>query len=201
MSTISSDWKSITPAGATAAIRNSIAVASIGTRSSAFTFGAIRPVSTMAVEGDLASAEKEFIDIAEMTQLRPGIRASAFGERVSKVSFAADVRPSMDSRRTTTTSRAFRSSLASSFVPPLPSPTLPTQDDNGDMSPTQTKGAFSLTAEDINVRVEGDNAAQSLSNMDEVWPSLSSEYICIRFSLDVYPLHSDAHWRRAGRRR
>ena len=171
MSTISTDWKSITPAGATAAIRNSIAVASTGNRSSAFTFGAIRPVSTMAVEGDSASAEKQSID---MSQLRPGIRASAFGERVSRVSFAADVRPSMESRRTTTTSRAFRSSRASSFVPPLPIPALPTQD-TGDMSPTQTKGALSLTVEDIQARIEGDDTAESHSNMEDVWPSLSSE--------------------------
>lgn len=177
MSTISSDWKSITAAGATAAIRNSMAVASTGNRSSAFTFGGIRPVSTMAVEGDSASAEKQSIDIAQMSQLRPGIRTSAFGERISRVSFAADVRPSMDSRRTTTTSRAFRSSRASSFVPPLPSPSFPTQKETGDISPTQTKGAFSLTAEDIRAHIEGDSAVESLSNMDEVWPSLSSECI------------------------
>ncbi|KAH0835454.1 hypothetical protein J3R83DRAFT_9088 [Lanmaoa asiatica] len=174
MSTISSDWKSITPAGATAAIRNSIAVASTGNRSSAFTFGTIRPVSTMAVEGDSLSVEKQSIDISQMSQLRPGIRASAFGERVSRVSFAADVRPSMDSRRTTTTSRVFRTSRASSFIPPVPIPTIPIQNDNtGDMSPTQTKGALSLTPEDIKARMERDDAAESLSNMDEVWPSLS----------------------------
>lgn len=173
MSTISSDWKSITTAGATAAIRNSIAVGSIGNRSSAFTFGAIRPASTMVVESESAVAEKESIDIS---QLRPGIRASAFGERVSRVSFAADVRPSMESRRTTTTSRAFRSSRASSFIPPLPIP-FPVQHDTGDMSPTQTMGAFSLTPEDIKARMEGDDTMDSHANMDEVWPSLSSECI------------------------
>jgi hypothetical protein len=174
MSTISTDWKSITAAGATAAIRNSMAVGSIGNRSSGFTFGAIRPSSTMAVEGDSASIEKESIDISQMNQLRPGIRASAFGERVSRVSFATDVRPSMDSRRTTTTSRVFRSSLASSFIPPLPIPAFPIQNNTGDISPTQTKGALSLTPEDINARMEGDDTAESHSNMDEVWPSLSS---------------------------
>lgn len=173
MSTISSDWKSITTAGATAAIRNSIAVGSTGNRSSAFTFGAIRPASTMVVESESAVAEKESIDIS---QLRPGIRASAFGERVSRVSFAADVRPSMESRRTTTTSRAFRSSRASSFIPPLPIP-FPVQHDTGDMSPTQTMGAFSLTPEDIKARMEGDDTMDSHANMDEVWPSLSSECI------------------------
>jgi hypothetical protein len=170
MSTISSDWKSITTAGATAAIRNSIAVGSIGNRSSAFTFGAIRPASTMAVEGDSASAEKQSIDIS---QLRPSIRASAFGERVSRVSFAADIRPSMESRRTTATSRAFRSSRASSFVPPLPIPVYPVQNDAGDISPTQTVGALSLTPEDIKARMEGNDTAESNYDVDEVWPSLS----------------------------
>ena len=177
MSTISSDWKSITAAGATAAIRNSMAVSSTGNRSSAFTFGAIRPTSTMAVEGDSANSDKLSFDISQM---RPGIRASAFGERVSRVSFAADVRPSMDSRRSLATSRALRSSRASSFIPPLPIPALPSQNDTstGDMSPTQAKGALSLTTEDIKARMEGDNnAAESLSDMDEVWPSLSSECI------------------------
>lgn len=178
MSTISTDWKSITAAGATAAIRNSIAVSGTsGNRSSAFTFGPIRPASTMAVEGDSAIAEKQSIDLSQMSQLRPGIRASAFGERVSRVSFAADVRPSMESRRTTTTSRVFRSSLASSYVPPLPIPAFPLQRDSGDISPTQTKGALSLTTEDIKARMEGDNTADSLSDMEEVWPSLSSEYV------------------------
>lgn len=180
MSTISTDWKSITAAGATAAIRNSMAVGSTGNRSSAFTFGAIRPSSTMAVEGDSTSAEKQSIDIS---QLRPSIRSSAFGERVSRVSFAADVRPSIDSRRTTATSRAFRSSRTSSFIPPLPTPAFPIHNDTGDMSPTQTEGALSLTPEDIKARMEGDHNAESYCNIDEVWPSLSSGCIwCLVFA-------------------
>lgn len=178
MSTISSDWKSITTVGATAAIRNSIAISGTsGNRSSAFTFGAIRPVSSVAVEGDSPSSDKQFADLSQMTQLRPGIRASAFGERVSRVSFAADVRPSMESRRTTTTSRVFRTSRASTYIPPLPIPALPPQSDSGDISPTQTKGALSLTADDIKAHIEGNRAADSLSNVEEVWASLSSEYV------------------------
>ncbi|KAG9312408.1 hypothetical protein JVU11DRAFT_6789 [Chiua virens] len=163
MSTISSDWKSITAAGASAAIRNSIAVSSTGNRSSAFTFGAIRPTSGVGIEGDPAMAEKQSIDIAQMSQLRPGIRASAFGERVSR---------SIESRRTVT-SRTFRTSRASSFVPPLPTSPLAGQNEAGDISPTQTQGPFSLTPEDITARLEGNNATEPLSNMDEVWPSLS----------------------------
>ncbi|KAI6018253.1 hypothetical protein BKA83DRAFT_4058573, partial [Pisolithus microcarpus] len=49
MSTISSDWKSISTAGVSAAIRNSIPVPSRACASSAFSFGSIRPISTAAV--------------------------------------------------------------------------------------------------------------------------------------------------------
>ncbi|KIJ19587.1 hypothetical protein PAXINDRAFT_68947 [Paxillus involutus ATCC 200175] len=163
MSTISTDWKSISAAGATAAIRNSIAVSTVGNRSSAFTFGAIRPASSaMAVEGDWASTEKTPTDdVPNISHIRPGLRASAFGERVSRVSFAADVRPSMESRRTVATHP-----LRSSVLPPLP-----TRSDSGDLSPTQTTGPFSLTPEDIQARISGDPSPRP--SMDEVWPSLS----------------------------
>lgn len=198
MSTISSDWRSITAAGATAAIRNSMAISSnSGNRSSAFTFP-IRPISSVAVEGDAAGAEKQSSDLPRMSQLRPSIHSSAFGERVSRVSFAADIRPSMESRRTTTTSRAFRTSRASSFIPPLPFPVSPLRNDTGDISPIQTKGAQSLTAEDIQARMEGDTAEESLSDAAEVWPSLSSEYIWCTILYGIYIMHSDAHWQRAG---
>ncbi|KAF9222239.1 hypothetical protein BS17DRAFT_756392 [Gyrodon lividus] len=165
MSTISTDWKSISAAGASAAIRNSIAVSSVGNRtSSAFAFGAIRPVSTLTAEGDPAGPETTSMDgVPSMSQLRPGFRASAFGERVSRVSFAADVRPSMDSRRTVA-SRAFHSSVF---------PPLPTRSDSGDLSPTQKHGPFSLTPEDIQARISGDASTQPRPSMDEVWPSLS----------------------------
>ncbi|KAF9244459.1 hypothetical protein BU15DRAFT_85856 [Melanogaster broomeanus] len=148
MSTISTDWKSITTAGATAAIRNSMAVSSAGNRSSAFTFGAIRPASN---------------GYPNMSQLRPGLRASASGERVSRISFAPDVRPSMESRRTVA-SRAFHTAV----VPPVP-----VRRDSGDCSPTQTKGAFSLSPEDIQARISGHDTTEGRPSMDEVWPSLS----------------------------
>ncbi|KAH7886597.1 hypothetical protein F5I97DRAFT_1011095 [Phlebopus sp. FC_14] len=165
MSTISTDWKSMSVAGASAAIRNSIAVPGSANRNSAFSFGAIRPVSsTMAVEGDLSSVEKVSMDGASnMSQLRPGVRTTAFSQRVSRVSFAADVRPSMESRRTIA-SRAFHTG----FVPPVP-----IRDDSGDMSPTQTAGAFSLTPEDIRARVSGEAATQPRPSMEDVWPSLT----------------------------
>ncbi|KAI6096787.1 hypothetical protein EDD16DRAFT_1749640 [Pisolithus croceorrhizus] len=167
MSTISSDWKSISAAGASAAIRNSIAVPGGARASSAFSFGSIRPISTVAIEGETGSERRStsMDDGAtpNMSQLRPGLRTSAFGERVSRVSFAADVRPSMESRRTVA-SRAFHVG----HVPPLP-----TRQDSDDLSPIQTEGAFSLTPEDITARISGETTGQVRSSMDEVWPSLT----------------------------
>ncbi|KIJ62455.1 hypothetical protein HYDPIDRAFT_94457 [Hydnomerulius pinastri MD-312] len=163
MSTISTEWKSMSAAGASAAIRNSIAVSGAGNRNSAFSFGAIRPISTAAVEGDHSSVEKTSMDAPQMSQLRPGLRASGFGDRVSRVSFAADVRPSMESRRTVA-SRAFHTG----FVPPVP-----TRNDSGELSPTQAQGPFSLSAEDIQSRMSGDGSGEPRPSMDEVWPSLS----------------------------
>jgi hypothetical protein len=175
MSTISTDWKSMSAAGATAAIRNSMA----GNRaSSAFSFGAIRPTSTATLDtgGQAGVGARSFYSQENaaiephMSQLRPGVRSSAFGERVSRVSFAADTRPSSESRRTVT-SRAFHTS----FVPPMPDlPRRPSHDSNspGTMSPTQAQGPLTLTAEDIRARISGQ---QHLSNpgVDEVMPALS----------------------------
>jgi hypothetical protein len=182
MSTISSDWKSMSAAGATAAIRSSM-TAPANRASAAFSFGAIRPASTYTVDGGQAGVgarggfySHENTSIGSnaqpaMSQLRPGLRTSAFGERVSRVSFAADPRPSAESRRTIT-SRAFHSS----FVPPLPE--LPRKMSSetsspGTMSPTQTQGPLTLTPEDIRARIAGQEY-NSNSGVDEVMPALSS---------------------------
>ncbi len=53
MSTISTDWKPISVAGAQAAIRSSMTVDG-SLRSSSFSFGAIRPESSIASEGGRA---------------------------------------------------------------------------------------------------------------------------------------------------
>jgi len=135
MSTIATDWKSMSPAGATAAIRSSMA---IGNRdSSAFAFGNIRPTSTASeVESGQAG-----VGTGQMTQVRTGTGvglrnpaaavaiAAERASRVSRVSFAAgdhprtsqaasraslaDSRPSTDSSRRT---RAFHQG----HVPPVP---------------------------------------------------------------------------------
>ncbi|OAX33302.1 hypothetical protein K503DRAFT_748909 [Rhizopogon vinicolor AM-OR11-026] len=167
MSTISTDWKSISAAGAQAAIRHSMAISSAGNRNSAFSFGPIRPSSTAAVEGNPSISDKVSLDAPSMSQLRPSLRSVSLGDRVSRVSFAADVRPSLESRRTVGTSRAFHTG----FVPPLPS--NDDKDDAGDLSPTQTKGPFTLTPDDIRARMSGVTASETRASMDEVWPSLS----------------------------
>ncbi|TCD64373.1 hypothetical protein EIP91_004204 [Steccherinum ochraceum] len=173
MSTISADWKSITPAGASAAVRSSMAP---GDRASSFSFGAgaIRPISTMATEGGhagigAAGMHSGGIDVTtpQMTQLRAGLRnpSTITGERVSRVSFAPDTRPSGESRRSLANPRTSR--FQTSIVPPLPE-----RQDSGDMSPTQTNGPLTLTAEDIKSRMNGQENLPRPS-VDEVMPALS----------------------------
>ena len=183
MSTISSDWKSVTAGGANAAIRNSIAV---GNRNSSFSFGAIRPSSTFAVESGAGGDPEKPAGVRTGTGvgLRNPAALSTYsnGDRVSRVSFAvdtrsstrvsfADSRPSGESRRT----RAFHSA----YIPPVPalpesaattdSPTSPsfgilqnvekgrssTEDATPDarFSPRQTQGPLTLTPEDIRARI------------------------------------------------
>jgi len=191
MSTISTNWKSITAAGANAAIRSSIATAN---RSSAFSFGAIRPTSII----DSADNQAGIGAAAQMSQMRTGVglrnpnsipseRASLAESvsRQSRVSFANDPRPSMDSgvRKT----RAYHEG----HVPPVP--TLPPSaalaspddnptlvDDSVQLSPRQALGPLTLTPDDIRARIQ----ARSMSNVpapvkgehdnDDVLPALSS---------------------------
>jgi hypothetical protein len=187
MSTISSDWKSVSVAGANAAIRNSIAV---GSRSSAFSFGGIRPSSILAVEG---GNEKR-----PVSQMRTGVGlrvpvASISTERVSRVSFAPDTRtsrvsatdsrPSGESRRT----RAFHTG----YVPPVPSLTgstpEPDDSDMGSLSPRQSQGPLTLTPDDIRARIAANKRSRSVSpqdisknDIDEVMPALRSK--CFMFN-------------------
>ena len=108
--------------------------------------------------------------------------AAPAASRVSRVSFAADVRPSIESRRTVT-SRAFHTG----FVPPLPerqdSDTTVSSPD-GILSPTQTHGPLSLSVEDIQSRLTGESGPPRPS-MDEMLPALRSMqpshlYPCLR---------------------
>lgn len=162
MSTISTDWKSISAAGASAAIRNSIAVNGGGNRNSSFSFGAIRPASTFSENQAGVGTRGAGEDAPQMSQLRPGLRTSAIGvNRVSRVSFAVDTRPSGESRRAT---RA----LHNGHVPPVP---IPTRQDSSELSPTQTVGPLPLTADDIQKQMSG----QARPSMDDYMPALSSK--------------------------
>jgi len=160
MSTISTDWKSISAAGASAAIRSSMAVNGSGNRNSSFSFGAIRPGSTFGENQAGIGTRGTGEDVPQMSQLRPGLRTSAVGvNRVSRVSFATDTRPSGESRRTT---RA----LHTGHVPPVP-----ILQDSSELSPTQTAGPLPLTSDDIRDQMSG----QARPSMDDYMPALSSK--------------------------
>ena len=216
MSTISTDWKSMSPAGAQAAIRQSMAISS---RNSAFSFGAIRPPSMVA---DPTSP-----DMAQIRRPGTGLRNAALAEaiasgervsrvsfadtarvsrvsfadtaRVSRVSFAADPRPSTDSRRTVGTTRASRA-FHSAYTPPVPSlpaaysPKEKVQENNPEdvdvrLSPRQTAGPLTLSPEDIRARIQNGN-----DEADDVLPALASKPCSFFFdTLILIHLSSDAH--------
>ncbi|KAI4527748.1 hypothetical protein K525DRAFT_231704 [Schizophyllum commune Loenen D] len=197
MSTISADWRSMSAAGASAAIRNSIAPSAdsnSNNRLSSFSFGNIRPVSSVDNDGESGQAgigaprEMYQQDNAPISHLRHTIVSD--GERVSRISYAegqaprisrvsfADSprpRPSVDTRRS-----AYSVNGASrSFHTAVNAPPIPTRQDSdsstysspaiGVMSPTQTAGAFSLTPEDIQSRLRNSNEG----DMDNIYPALS----------------------------
>lgn len=181
MSIVSTDWKPMSAAGAQAAIRNSMAIDG-GNRSSSFSFGNIRPDSTVAVEGGQAGIGSKSRTVLPgqsngTAQLRSSaINAQIIAERVSRVSFAPDARPSSESRRTVQ-SRAYHTSI----VPPLPdlpdrkweitqSPTRDSETD-GTLSPTQTDGPQTLSIEDIQARLAGRDTP-SRPSVDAVMPAL-----------------------------
>lgn len=179
MSTISTDWKPISAAGAQAAIRNSIAT-DPNNRLSAFSFGNIRPISTVAVEsGQAGIGSKARTVLPGQSNGTAQLRSSAatsqiMAERISRVSFAPDVRRSSESRRTVP-SRAFHTAI----VPPLPnrkgaspSPT-PSSEHDGNLSPTQANGPEALSMEDIQAHLAGKETS-SRPSVDAVMPALRS---------------------------
>jgi hypothetical protein len=183
MSTISTDWKPISTSGAQAAIRNSIAI-DTNSRSSAFSFGNIRPVSNIAVEGGQAGIGSRARTVLPgqsngMAQPRSSLATSQImAERVSRVSFAPDVRPSLDSRRTVT-SRAFHTAI----IPPLPDRKWEASqgstfnsDHDESLSPTQTNGPETLSIEDIQAHLAG-KEGKPLPSVDAVMPALRSAYL------------------------
>jgi hypothetical protein len=180
MSTISTDWKSMSPAGATAAIRHSMAVSgSSGNRNSAFSFGNIRPDSMVSTDGGQAGIGARGLGLAgaygeqqpPMSQLRPNIRSSAFGERQSRVSFAPDVRPSLESRRSAAVSRAYHTG----FVPPLPE-----RQDSNDLPFDQMTGPRPLSTADVSVNSVNEHVSRL--SAEEFAPALSSKSLLDLFT-------------------
>ncbi|KAG6875484.1 hypothetical protein C0993_008995 [Termitomyces sp. T159_Od127] len=194
MSTISADWKSISAAGAHAAIRSSIAA----TRdSAAFSFGHIRPSIDAPAPAATASPQMKQVRTGTGVGLRnPGAAAAIAAERasrVSRVSFADTLgRPSTDSRRP-----RGAQGRGSAYVPPVPSrrdvvsgapsvyPDSEIESEAEDprrahhaqaqMSPRQTTGPLTLTPEDIHARMHGrlSPAPEKNEEYDEVMPALS----------------------------
>ena len=172
MSTISTDWKPISAAGAQAAIRNSMAVDG-SIRSSAFSFGSIRPDSTAGVDGGRAGiGSKARTVLPGQSNGIAQLRSSALNsqERISRVSFAPDARPSSESRRTAH-SRAYHTAI----LPPLPDRKweVTQSGSDADLSPTQTNGPQTLSLEDIQAHLAGKDTS-SRESVDAVMPALRS---------------------------
>jgi hypothetical protein len=153
-------------------------------RVSSFSFANIRPVSTVAVESGQAGIGSRSRTVLPgqsngTAQLRSSAAAQILAERVSRVSFAPDVRPNSESRRTVT-SRAYHTAI----VPPLPDPkweasefSTPTPNSEHDesLSPTQTDGPQTLSLEDIQAHLAGEETT-SRPSVDAVMPALRRTY-------------------------
>ncbi|KAJ3751181.1 hypothetical protein DFH05DRAFT_167916 [Lentinula detonsa] len=121
MSVVSTDWQSISPAGAQAAIRNSMAIRASMEAEGRMSMASVN-LAGMGVQAPGGGVGGFFIpgqgdptvnpivampvpSVPAVAQLRPGLRSSAYSAaaRVSRVSFAADPaipgRPSGESRR------------------------------------------------------------------------------------------------------
>lgn len=211
MSTISMDWKSVSAAGANAAVRHSIAV-------SRASMALARQSGVNAFTGVDESAIGSIVpDERERSQMRTGVglrnpTGLTSTERVSRVSFAPDTRPSSgrisfadtlnprpsgESRRGV--SRAFHTSVYNAddddMVPPVPA--LPAvaslkeksdrDMDDGSFSPRQREGALALTPEDIRARISSNrkDGQEKDGFAADVMPALSSEYLIHQFSSEL----------------
>ncbi|KAJ7641836.1 hypothetical protein FB45DRAFT_737774 [Roridomyces roridus] len=199
MSTISTDWKAITPGGAREAVRQSIATTR---QSMAFNFNA-GSVRTSNVEGDpVVMGEKAPVAPEDVprTSLGSGVGVGVGArrprthatppERGSRaVSFAdtAHPRPSLSNSVYSRTSRAFHTAstygdAADSELPPVPALPSPSRISaygdagRGITSPRQTAGPLTLTPEDIRRRMAGNNGQGQEAwrqSVDEVFGALS----------------------------
>ncbi|KAI6102597.1 hypothetical protein EDD16DRAFT_1715953 [Pisolithus croceorrhizus] len=163
MSTISSDWTSISAAGTSAPIRKSIAVPSGPRAPSAFSLGSIRSISSVVIEDETASER----------------RSTSMDGCYSKY-VTASPGPSYCRFWRTGIQGLVRRRRSSS----LP---CPTRQDADDLSPIQTEGAFSLTPEDITARISGETTGQARPSMGKVWPSLT---MSVEMPLPPTPAHA-----------
>ncbi|KAJ3885627.1 hypothetical protein GG344DRAFT_58910, partial [Lentinula edodes] len=179
MSVVSADWQSISPAGAQAAIRNSMAIRASMEAEARMSVAAVN-LAGMGVQAPGGGVGGFFIpsqgdptvnpivampvpSFPATAQLRPGLRSSAYSSaaaaaRVSRVSFAADPaipgRPSGESRRSIYDRE--RPSFDSSQRHYSGEYSVQNEDgsrEEGTMSPTQTMGPIALSTDDIKRRI------------------------------------------------
>ncbi|KAJ7076734.1 hypothetical protein B0H15DRAFT_790285, partial [Mycena belliarum] len=198
MSTISTDWKSVTAAGAKEAIRHSMAVRD----SVAFSFshGATNTSSNVDADPVVMGEKPPRVSAEDLprTSLGSGVGVGVGArrprtqatppERTSRaVSFAdaAHPRPSMTNSVYSRQSRAFHT--ASTYgdfvegdappVPALPSPSRAQEGGDAMTSPRQTAGPLTLTPDDIRRRMtlgQGQqNGGEWRQSVDEVFGALS----------------------------
>ena len=172
MSTISTDWKPISVVGAQAAIRNSI-TADASNRLSSLSFDDIHPVSTVLPGQSNGTAQ--FCTSAATSQI--------LAEHVSCISFAPNMRPSSESRLET--SHAYHTAI----VPPLPDckwevtqSFTPNSEEDESLSPTQANGPLTLSVEDIQVCLAGEETTFHPS-VDAFMPALRYMSCALIFSI------------------
>jgi hypothetical protein len=168
MSTISTDWRTMSGKTASAVIRNSVAT---GGRASVFFANGGRPSSTFANEGDMGQtgvgARFARPMLSEEEQIRQA-RARASNGSGLRVSFAAD-----SSRNSSATNRAYHQGfIPDENAPPVPEKALY-------MSPTQREGPVQLSNDDINEKILDEQLQKEIIEM----PAMTSAYLNICLTL------------------
>ncbi|KAJ7451086.1 hypothetical protein FB451DRAFT_1051600 [Mycena latifolia] len=191
MSTISADWKAITPGGAKVAVRQSLAARD----SSAFSFGATGTSSHVDAD-PVVMGEKPRVSSEDLPRTslgsgvgvgvgarRPRTHAAPPDRGSRAVSFAdsAHPRPSMTNSVYSRQSRAFHTAstygdFAENEAPPVPALPSPSRTMT---SPRQTAGPLTLTPDDIRRRMTLGHGQQNQAggewrqSVDEVFGALS----------------------------
>lgn len=146
MSTISTDWRSMSGAGANAAIRQSVAIhpADVDGRPSSVS------ITNQAGIGALRTSEEPVPQMEEMRRARQSVFTT--GERQSRISFAPDVRNSYAEKENPRLPSAVRGLNARSFHQAHTSFEEEQADRDLAMSPTQAAGPTLLHPSEIEAR-------------------------------------------------